>query len=611
MRIRSLVIAFALVSSLPLVARAATSPLSCERTVAKRLQTCFASVSPEVRRCYLESGAACAASDAKISTALDKLRTSVLQACPDAATVEAAGYGAAMTPAGLADRVAEACQGDPATLAARTFGGPQAAILASADAQVRACLDRADDAAATAIRKTVAAQASCIAKAHRGRPCDTTRTSARIGLATAKAVVDIDARCSDLKSTLGMDTQTYVDRAAAQAGCLTAAAHADGGPLSLECGARPEVTVPARGQWVQVTLPEAIWGTRCGDGSPYSFWMRLAPAASPAEKVLVDLQGGGVCIFESDCTNVKNNSPGLFRSDDEGQPNGGTMSDDPALNPFADWTRVFLPYCTQDVHIGGGLQSVFSPTLTVNRFGAINARAALRYLRDVLWQELGATEADGYRPDRLTVIFSGESAGAFGVQYNYHYVLDDLRWAHTTAVPDAGMALDNGGAVGVKALGAIISTENNPFGWGTLPYQPTYCQDTDCAVGPILQQATTVRLKAVPEQQILNVTNQVDQTQISTTFFPSAVSWINALRTSYCENQGLNGIRYWMPAQSAPYHTILRTPSRFNSVTAGGVTVAQFLADAMASPDTVVDHVDEGTLVTDYPGVNPIACLGP
>ena len=121
------------------------------------------------------------------------------------------------------------------------------------------------------------------------------------------------------------------------------------------------------------------------------------------------------------------------------------MSTDPTINPFSDWTMIFLPYCTQDVHIGGGRQSIFS-TITVNRYGAVNVRAALRYLRDVLWSTLDTTTAGGYRPDRLTVLFGGESAGAFGVSYNYHYLLDDLRWIHTTAAPDSGLGLDNGTA---------------------------------------------------------------------------------------------------------------------------------------------------------------------
>jgi hypothetical protein len=40
-----------------------------------------------------------------------------------------------------------------------------------------------------------------------------------------------------------------------------------------------------------------------------------------------------------------------------------------------------------------------------------------------------------------------------------------------------------------------------------------------CAVGPNLQTVNAVRLKAVPEQQILNISNQVDDAQVSTTFF--------------------------------------------------------------------------------------------
>ena len=114
----------------------------------------------------------------------------------------------------------------------------------------------------------------------------------------------------------------------------------------------------------------------------------------------------------------------------------------------------------------------------------------------------------------------------------------------------------------------------------------------------------------MPEQQILNVSNQADTTQESTTFFPSLPSWIEALRTAYCDVKGEKGLHFWLPAQSTPFHTILTVASRFDTVTADGVTVADWLAGAMTAPDAVVDRVDEGTLVTDYPGVSPIACLG-
>jgi hypothetical protein len=208
------------------------------------------------------------------------------------------------------------------------------------------------------------------------------------------------------------------------------------------------------------------------------------------------------------------------------------------------------------------------------------------------------------------VVFGGESAGGFGVNYNYHYLLDDLRWARTTALPDSGLALDNGQILGVQGLGVLVQGETGPMGWNTKPFQPSYCLATSCAIGPLLQAATSPRLKAVPEQQILNVSNQVDQTQISTTFFSTAKDWTNALRTAYCANKGLTGIHSWFPAVSTPYHTILTVASRWSSVTAGGDTLPEVIGDLLANPDGVSDHVDEGTLVTDYPGVNALACPG-
>src|SRR5579871_628772 len=559
-------------------AAAPSAAQRCEATAASALTSCTQRVAVAVRRCYLERGGPCAPGDARVAAALANLAQRIESRC-SAAGVQAAGYGALATPATLVARLEESCTGEPATLAARTFGGPQGAALAAASSAGRSCLATADQAASTAMR---------------------------VAAAEAKARTKIAAACPGLPGLIGLDVPTFTDRAAAQARCMVATAHGDTGPLALDCGPRPAVGVPPLGQWVQVVLDEATWGTRCGDGSPYAFWLKLAPEGSPPGRVVIDLQGGGVCVFESDCDGVP---ASLFEATDDGQPTAGDMSTDPSVNPFADWTQMFLPYCTQDVHIGGGTQSVF-PSITVNRFGAINVRAALRYLRDALWPALQSTTAEGYRPDLLTVVFGGESAGGYGVAYNYHYLLDELRWIHTTAVPDSSAGLDSGGTLSVKNLGLLVGGTANPYGWNTIAYQPPYCIASDCGVIlPRLEAATSVRLKAVPEQQILNVSNQADTTQETTTFFSSLPAWIDALRAAYCDVEGMKGLHFWLPAQSTPFHTILTVASRFDTVTAGGVTVADWLGAAMTSPDAVVDRVDEGTLVADYPGVNPIACL--
>lgn len=592
----------------PSPAAAAVDPgLGCEKAASAALSACVRSTNTAARRCYLTAGNACSPADPRLSAALARLERRVASGCPDAATVGAAGYGPLMTRDALIDRLAEACLGEAASLAARSFGGPHGAVLAgilAADDQTgQSCLTTAHRRGATVMEQALRMQSECVLRDRRGLTCDQSRLAAGLASATDRAVGRIEDACEALPTLIGLDATSFVGRGSAEARCMVVTAHPDSSPLALDCGPRSDVPVPARGQAVQVILDEAVWGTRCGNGSPYAFWVRLAPAESPAEKVLVHMQGGGVCVFENDCNSQ---SPGLFEALGDGLPQSGCFSTDPMTNPFANWTQVYLPYCTQDVHIGGGLTSAF-PSITVHRYGAVNVRAALRYVRDLLWAELDATTVEGFRPDRLRVLFGGTSAGAFGASYNYHYLLDDLRWIHTTAVPDAALGLDNGTALSVRGLGALLILDSGPLGWGSRPFLPPYCIVGDCAVVPELQAATSPRLLAVPDQQILNVSNQVDNTQRSTTFFPDMQSWINELRESYCTNQGLPGLFYFLPAVSTSFHGTLTSNARFPSLTSDGATLGDWLAGAFSSPAAVVDRVEEGTLVADY-GANPFAC---
>jgi hypothetical protein len=290
---------------------------------------------------------------------------------------------------------------------------------------------------------------------------------------------------------------------------------------------------------------------------------------------------------------------------DNGLATGGYLSSTSSSNPFRDWTKVYLPYCTQDVHIGGGTTSAFAST-TVHRFGAVNVRAALRYVRDVLWAELDATTPGGYRPDRLRVLLGGTSAGGFGASYNYHYLLDDLRWVHSAAVPDSSLGLDNGLIVGIRSLGSILLSETPPLGWASRPFLPPYCKVASCAVVPTLHVAHTARLGRVPEQQILNLSNQVDDTQVSSTFFPSRSAWIDALRETYCATRGLPGLRYFLPAVPSHMHGIVQGSSLF-SLTSDGQTASDWLETAVSSPLSLPDRVEEGDLAALF-GATPFAC---
>ncbi len=576
----------------------------CELAAAADLNGCVEQVNEAERNCYLDEGAACAPDDTEISAALAALEDGVLAACPDEAAVQAVGYGPSFTPDGLVSRLQAACRAEPASLAARTFGGPQGAGLATGTAQAIACLTATHQAGTRLLRDGLALYSNCVLDTDGS--CDAAQVDAQAAALRQQLAADVTSACGigALQGLVAVDESTYATRAAAQVRCLTATAHPDPSPLALDCGPRDGLVETPRGEYVRIVLDEAVYGTRCGDGSPFAFSVRLAPEGAPVENVVIGMQGGGVCLFNDDC---RGRPADLFEALSDPPEMGGPLSNDPAINPFAEWTKVYLPYCNQDVFIGGGTISNF-PDVTVHRFGAVNVRAALRYVRDVIWRELDRTTEDGYQPDRLRVLFGGFSAGAFGTLYNYHWVLDDLQWAHTAAYPDAGLALDNGEALGVANLGVLLFTDVPPVGWGARNYVAPYCFATNCGVGPILLAATSPRLKAVPEQQFLILSNQVDSTQVGTTFFSSTAAWINEMRESYCATRVLPGVQYYMPAITQSVHVISPREELYTNRPVDSVVMRDWLEGAFSDPDAVTDRVEEGTLVDEYPGVMPFPC---
>ena len=72
----------------------------------------------------------------------------------------------------------------------------------------------------------------------------------------------------------------------------------------------------------------------------------------------------------------------LFEALSDQPETTGPLSNDPDVSPFATWTKVYLPYCNQDVFIGGGTTSNFEQITDVGRDQNF-ALQALDGLRDV------------------------------------------------------------------------------------------------------------------------------------------------------------------------------------------------------------------------------------
>jgi len=161
----------------------------------------------------------------------------------------------------------------------------------------------------------------------------------------------------------------------------------------------PETTAPTPttaalpiNNWQAVTAPS---NCMCADGSSYTYWIHHGDPT----KVMFYLQGGGACFDPGTCAfdsgTYKVTAPA---TDDPSAITTGMFDFADPRNPIADYSVVFAPYCTGDLHLGTATH-VYGPQLTVQHKGFVNASTAL-------------DEMAAQFPDAKQVLVAGESAGS-------------------------------------------------------------------------------------------------------------------------------------------------------------------------------------------------------
>ena len=177
---------------------------------------------------------------------------------------------------------------------------------------------------------------------------------------------------------------------------------------------------------------------QCSDGSEFSFLVREASH----DRVLVYLQDGGACFSAETCAP---DSDAYNTTVDEG-PTGASGIFDFAdeRNPFADYSVVYVPYCTGDVHLGN-ITTDYAADLTVHHKGYANGTAALDY-------------AAANAPGASEVVVVGESAGSIAAPLYAGLVSDRLPDARITVLADG-----SGSYPDVPRIGDIMAA----WGFGT------------------------------------------------------------------------------------------------------------------------------------------------
>jgi hypothetical protein len=155
---------------------------------------------------------------------------------------------------------------------------------------------------------------------------------------------------------------------------------------------------PAAAQWQTI---EPGGDTVCSDGSPYRFFVHPGDPG----RLLVEFEGGGGCWSAETCaleiyTRRITTDPELARR--LGLVVGIYDRTNPQ-NPFREWTHVYVPYCTGDLHWGNSARVYggAAGTYTIQHKGAVNAAAALRW-----------TSENILAPRQVAV--AGCSAGGYG-----------------------------------------------------------------------------------------------------------------------------------------------------------------------------------------------------
>ena len=212
--------------------------------------------------------------------------------------------------------------------------------------------------------------------------------------------------------------------------------------------------------------------TTCRPGdTDYSFYYKRGKSS----KLLVFFDGGGACWDSTTCvtgnlTPVPAYVPELGPGSDPATK-GGLFNLQNADNPYRDWSMVYVPYCTADVHWGsrdqtyldftGAATGTPGGTITLHHRGFDN----FLYVREWIKHRFGEDDDEIEAVKKLLVV--GSSAGAYGAAFAYPHLRKMFPRAKAYALADGGNGVmtDSFLNQAVKGVNASWGVEQNLATW--------------------------------------------------------------------------------------------------------------------------------------------------
>ena len=175
-------------------------------------------------------------------------------------------------------------------------------------------------------------------------------------------------------------------------------------------------------QW-QVVEPGGE--TMCADGSAFKFFVYPGDPG----RLLLEFEGGGACWDAATCSTSfysRRVTMDPAAAEQAGLLVGIYDRKNPE-NPFREWTHVYVPYCTGDLHWGNNDKTYTAPSgpFTVHHRGAVNAGAAVSWTYE------------NVRAPRQ-VFVAGCSAGGYGSALWSAHVMAHYSGASAAQLSDSG-----------------------------------------------------------------------------------------------------------------------------------------------------------------------------
>ena len=182
-----------------------------------------------------------------------------------------------------------------------------------------------------------------------------------------------------------------------------------------------------------IDAPDEVWtwipfdNAFCGDGSTTGIGVNLSKKSS---RVLLYLEGGGACWSDLTCNTLKtasNFTTGFnetnFKNTASNSLSKSFFSRTAADNPFKDYSIVYVPYCTGDIHAGDN--TVMYGGKAAKHSGYKNVSAYLERIVPTF-------------PNADRVILSGASAGGFGAALNWWQTQEAFGSIRVDMLDDSG-----------------------------------------------------------------------------------------------------------------------------------------------------------------------------